>query len=109
MEVVSAQRLAEMIEQATVDCYDEAEQVSGLFTMIEDNLAVPFGTHVLGVQVTVEAVELTRDGQIVAVCCRGERRQRVPVLDLPLPDRAPVGTERIQAYRAWSTATGPEP
>jgi hypothetical protein len=35
-------RLEELIEQATVDCYNEEEQVTGLFTMIEDNLAIPF-------------------------------------------------------------------
>jgi hypothetical protein len=45
---------AALIEQATVDCYNESEQVTGPFTMIEDNLAVAFTTQVLGVPVTVE-------------------------------------------------------
>jgi hypothetical protein len=40
--------LGAMIEQATVDCYNEEEQVTGLFTMIEDDLALPFQTAVLG-------------------------------------------------------------
>ena len=31
-----------MVEEATVDCYDEDEQVGGLFSMIEDKLSVPF-------------------------------------------------------------------
>ena len=31
-----------MIEQATVDAYGEAEQITGWFTMIEENLAKPF-------------------------------------------------------------------
>jgi hypothetical protein len=35
-------RLEELIEQATVACYNEEEQITGLFTMIEDNIAVPF-------------------------------------------------------------------
>ena len=35
-------QLDELIEQATVDCYNEEEQITGLFTMIEDNIAVPF-------------------------------------------------------------------
>ena len=35
-------RLVAMIEQATVDCYNESEQLCGWFTMIEENLAVPF-------------------------------------------------------------------
>jgi hypothetical protein len=38
---LSARKLDKMIEEATVDCYDELEQASGFFTMIEDHLAVP--------------------------------------------------------------------
>lgn len=45
-----------MVEEATVDCYDEKEQLTGLATMIEDNLRVPFETTVLGVTVTVTGV-----------------------------------------------------
>ena len=37
-----------MIADATVDCYNEEEQVTGLFTMIQDQLLVPFQTLVLG-------------------------------------------------------------
>jgi hypothetical protein len=94
--------LAELIEQATVDCYNESEQATGLYTMIEDNLAIPFTTQMLGVTVTVEAVDLTADDQIVAVCSRAGQRQRIPILDLPLPDPAPEGAQWIDAYRAWT-------
>ena len=44
---LSARKLDKMIEEATVDCYDELEQASGFYTMIEDHLAVPFATEVL--------------------------------------------------------------
>ena len=30
---VSKSRLAELIEQATVDCYNDSEEVTGIFTM----------------------------------------------------------------------------
>ena len=43
---LSARKLDKMIEEATVDCYDELEQASGFYTMIEDHLAVPFATEV---------------------------------------------------------------
>ena len=36
------ERLEELIEEATVDCYDEEEQHSGLLTMIEDDVVFPF-------------------------------------------------------------------
>ena len=38
---INQTRLAEMIEEATVDCYNESEQVTGWFTMIDDNLRSP--------------------------------------------------------------------
>ena len=102
MGSVSDRQISALIEQATVDCDNESEQVTGFFTMIADNLGVPFATQVLGMGVTVEAVDLTEDEQIVAVCSRGRFRQRLPILDLPVPDPAPDGAEWIEAYRAWS-------
>jgi hypothetical protein len=38
--------LEALIEEATVDCYDEYEQATGLFTMIEDELDLPFTMHI---------------------------------------------------------------
>lgn len=90
-----------MIEEATVDCYNESEQITGWFTMIEDNLAVPFETMVLGVPVTVERIALNRSEQIVAVCRRGREQQSLPILDLPLSTPPPGGAEWIEAYRRW--------
>jgi len=91
-----------MIEEATVDCYNESEQITGWFTMIADNLAVPFETMILGVPVTVERIELNRSEQIVAVCSRGREQQSLPILDLPLPTTSPPdGAEWIEAYRRW--------
>lgn len=94
-------RLVKLAEEATVDCYNESEQVTGLYTMIEDNLALPFETTVLGVRVIVERVHLTRREEIVAVCRRAGIRQTIPLLDLPLPSPPPAGTEWIEAYRHW--------
>lgn len=91
-----------MIEEATVDCYNESEQVSGLFAMLEDNIAVPFVTSLLGVEVTVERIDLNDAEEIVALCKRGSERQRVPILDLPLPKPKPAGSDWIEAYRKWA-------
>jgi len=93
--------LETMIEEATVDAYNDDEQLSGLFTAIEDHLAVPFTTTVLGVEVTVTKLDLTDDG-IVAVCVRGRDRQRIDLLDLPLSTPPPEGAEWIDAYRYWA-------
>jgi hypothetical protein len=63
--------LAEMIEEATVDAYGPSEQVSGFYTMLEEHLDLPFATKVLGVDVVVESIDLTRSEEIVAICKRG--------------------------------------
>ncbi|MGA8921686.1 MAG: calcium-binding protein [Candidatus Dormiibacterota bacterium] len=55
---ISKGRLPEMIEEATVDCHNDSELTTGWFTMIEDNLVVPFETRVLGVQVRVPRISL---------------------------------------------------
>ena len=98
---LSKARLAEMTEEATVDAYGESEQTMGWFTMIDQNLAVPFETTVLGVPVTVERIDLNASEQIVAVCRRGRNRQALPILDLPIPSPPPEGAEWIEAYREW--------
>ena len=49
--------LDELIAEATVDCYNESEEVTGIFTMLEENLAGPFSTTLLEVEVTVERVD----------------------------------------------------
>lgn len=74
---LSKARLDELVEEATVDCYNESEQATGLYTMLEDNLALPFATTVLGIPVTVERVQLTLRDEIVAVCSRAGSRQTV--------------------------------
>lgn len=93
--------LDELVAQATIDCYNESECVTGFYTMLEDQLDMPFETSVLGVGVTVTGIDLTGDDQIVAVCVGGRSRQRVPILDLPLPAPPPDGSEWIEAYRHW--------
>ena len=62
---------------------------------------IPTDVKVLGVDADVEKVDMTLDGQIVAICRRGKRRQKIPILDLPLPTPAPAGVEWIVAYRHW--------
>jgi hypothetical protein len=90
-----------LVAQATVDCYNEDEELAGLAVMLQDNLAVPFQTAVLGVTVIVRKIDQTESG-IVAICVRGKHRQAIPVLDLPLPDPPPRGAEWIAAYRHWA-------
>ena len=98
---LSVRKLDKMIKEATVDCYDELEQASGFFTMIEDHLAVPFATEVLGVEVSVVGVEMDDNGSLKAACERNGKRQLIGLIDLELPKSPPSGAEWIAAYRHW--------
>jgi hypothetical protein len=98
---ISKARLATMIEAATVDAYGESEQTTGWYTMLEEHLALPLVTTVLGVLVKVARLDLRGDNDIVAICTCGRKRQPVSILDLPLPSPKPVGAEWIEAYRHW--------
>jgi len=98
----SAAYLDKLIAEATVDCYNESEEVTGIFTMLEENLVVPFATTLLGMEVTVERIDMNDADEIVAVCRLGGKRQRVPLVDLPLPELRPKGAEWIDAFRRWA-------
>ena len=99
---ISKARLEALVAEATVDAYGECEQATGLFTMIEDNLALPFSTRILGVEVTVVKVDLNDRDDVVAICKRGREHQSLSILDLPLPTPPPEGWEWIEAYRHWA-------
>ena len=98
---LSKARLAEMINEATLDAYDESEQATGWFTLFEEHLELPFETKVLGTAVTVASIDLRDGGQIVAICTCGRKRQAISLVDLPLLPPRPAGSEWIEAYRCW--------
>jgi hypothetical protein len=94
--------LEALIEEAIVDAYGESEQRVGFFTMLEEHLAVPFMTEILGVPVQVDRIDLNDAEEIVAICRRGRHRQSIPIVDLPPPPLPPPGWEWIDAYRHWA-------
>ena len=99
---LSRLRLDELVEEAIVDAYGESEQRVGLLCMLQEHLAVPFSTEILGTIVRVERVDLNDADAIVAICRRSHHRQTIPILDLPLPSPPPDGYEWIEAYRHWA-------
>jgi hypothetical protein len=100
--MLSKRRLTELVEEAIIDAYGEDEQRVGLLTMLQEHLAVPFMTEILGTAVQVERVDLNDADEIVAICKRAQQRQRIPILDLPLPTAPPPGWEWIEVYRHWA-------
>jgi hypothetical protein len=73
----------------------------GWHTLLDAHLALPFETKVLGLTVTVVAVEMRGDRCIVAICQHGCHGQAIPLGELPLLSPRPVGAEWIAAYKQW--------
>jgi hypothetical protein len=67
---LSKAELDALVEQAVVDAYDEYEQLTAFHAVIEDNLAIPFRTTILGAEVTVTKIALLPGSGIVAICTR---------------------------------------
>jgi len=99
-------RVSALIAEAIVDAYTESEQRTAFYTLLDERLDTPFVTKILGIEVSVERIDMTEGEQIVAICRRGRSQQAVPILELPLPEPAPSGAEWIDAYRHWARGAG---
>ena len=91
-------RLRELIEEATVDCYEESEQHQGLVNMVEENVVCPFKAKVIGE--VVEVVELCAPPSgfgLDAVCRYKGKDYKIDVRSLQWPREKPEGFEWIEA------------
>ena len=84
-------RLQALIDDAIVDCYNDDEQLTGLYTMLDEHLELPFETTVLGVTVTVDAIDLRESGDLVAVCSRDGTPAADPARGPPFADTTAAG------------------
>jgi hypothetical protein len=99
---LSNMRLDKLIERAIVDASGELKQIVGFYTMLDNNIAMPIYTKLLGVEVIVEYVDMSDDERIVAVCVCGKSFQRVPIIILLTPDPPSAGVRRNDAFRRWT-------
>jgi Calcium binding len=100
-------RLRALIDEATVDCYDEDEQQMGLTTMIEEHLVCPFPAKVIGEDVeVVKLVQSDRGLGLDAVCRYKGKDYRIDINSLEWPKHKPAGFEWVEAYRAWLANMG---
>jgi hypothetical protein len=96
------ERLLELIEEATVDCYNEDEEHSGLLTMVQDNVVCPFRAKVIEEEVTVVDLEWPKSGYgLLAVCERNGKKHRVDIESLEWVKPRPEAFEWIEAYLLW--------
>ena len=77
MNELSDAELETLIDEATADCYNEDEELTGFAVMLDGNLDLPFETTVLGVTVSAKEIGQAASG-IPAICVRGRTGRPFP-------------------------------
>ena len=96
--------LGKLIEEATVDCYNEDEAEGGFSVAFEDNVPLPFPAKVIGEDVEVHGFDLV-SGTAVARCFRKGKEFKVSVLSLEVPKNL-HGRKWLEAYRLFRSRGG---
>lgn len=98
--MASALELDRMIEEITVDCYNDAEQLTG-FEYAFQEIELPLSGTVVGEAVTVVSIGMSDDRRdLTATCQRRERRYEVCLLDVEIAADPPF-SDVLAAYRRW--------
>ncbi len=98
----SPAQLEELIDEATIDCFGEDEEHTGLLTMIEEHVVCPFRAKVIGENVEVTGFQWPDSGNgLLAICRRSGKTHRVNIDSLEWLERLPEGYEWILAYLRW--------
>jgi hypothetical protein len=93
-----------MIDEATVDCYDEYEEFAGMLATLEDRLGFPFQAKVLGETVEVIGLDEEQSSErrgVVARVRRGGGQYAVALADLEPVEKDTETAEWLAAYRYW--------
>ncbi len=90
-----------LIEEVTVDAYNESEQLTAFETAFDEVVNFPCQGAVIGEE--VEVLSLSADdsrGELVATCRRAGRRYKVALQEIDL--RSDPATSRLfAAYKRW--------
>lgn len=90
-----------LIDEITVDAYDEDEQLQGFVNAFDEDANFPCPGTVIGEDVAVLSVSVKNHRrELIATCQRGNRRYDIALLDIDV--RGDPDTSRlIAAYRRW--------
>ncbi len=102
---LSDTRYEELLEQATVDCYDEEEEFAGILATLEDVLDYPLHAMLAGESVTVREIDSQRSSLrrgILAVAERNGKSYTVSLADLVFEQLDPESDEWLAMVRRWA-------
>jgi len=97
----NSKQLDDIIEEATVDCYDEYECLAGFSSCLVDKLSFPFPAQVIGEEVKVIGLNFD-GGQIKAVCEKKGKKYKINILDIEYNPNKVNNHLLIEAYRKWT-------
>lgn len=102
MTPLSSAELDALIEELTVDCYNDDEQLTGLLTGAEEALVSGKLATIAGTEVRIMAVDYPSDVRrgLVAVCEQEGQRFELSLADIRFPDASELG-QIADAYRRW--------
>jgi hypothetical protein len=92
----------DLINDLTVDCYNDEEQLTGLLTGAEEALVIGEIATIAGAEIRIMAVDLPSDMRrgLTAVCERDGERFVLSLADIRFGDTSELG--RVAgAYRRW--------
>ncbi len=100
----SEERLQELIDEATVDCYDEEEQFWGILTILGDKVNFPLAATLIGEQVKLIGIDDEASSShrgIVAHVRHKEKMYSISLADLQIIDTDTQSAEWLAAYHYW--------
>lgn len=96
--------LDELIEEITVDCYDEDEQLTAFETAFDNDATLPCPGNIIGQDIEVLSIATAQGRRELVATCRHEgHRYKIALLDID-HHADPTTTRLLAAYRQWTGA-----
>jgi hypothetical protein len=90
-----------LVDEITVDCHDEYEQLTGFENAFDEDANFPCSATVVGETVEVLSVAADDDRcELIATCQRNGKPYEIALLDLTI-DGYPATSRLLAAYRRW--------
>jgi hypothetical protein len=90
-----------LVDEITVDCHDEYEQLTAFETAFDNDSNFPCPGTIVGENVEVLSVVADDDRrELIATCQRAGRRHDIALLDIDI-HADPATTRLLAAYRRW--------
>ena len=102
--MIDQNRLQALLEEATVDCYDEEEEFWGVWATLDSQLNFPLQAQALGEPVEVIGLDENRSSLrrgIMARVRKGEQEYLLTLSELEFIDPDPTSAEWLAMYDYW--------